>query len=150
MICDMCGYKNGTNDRKCRNCGAALQAMPSEAELSAMLKRLSDRSDALTASRIDRIMMWVSFAMAPVSFAICLISTREISLAFMAAIFAIIAGIMAGFPKAIWAIDKIRISIIANSDDMTPSDFWSSTRVFMYWAFIVLVVALVAIALYYG
>jgi hypothetical protein len=55
MICDSCGYKNDNNAKNCRGCGIALKPAMSREELSSMLDRLSDRSDALTVSRLERI-----------------------------------------------------------------------------------------------
>ncbi|HOJ80269.1 MAG TPA: hypothetical protein PLG72_05405, partial [Clostridiales bacterium] len=64
MLCDSCGFKNSINAKKCINCGAELKSGISGEEISRMIDRLSDRSDALTASECARILKWIFFSLA--------------------------------------------------------------------------------------
>ena len=133
MFCEKCEHKNRNIDEKCRNCGTDLKRL-SEDEVSAMLIRLSERSDNLIASKFDKIMKWVFFILVPVSFILCFISTNEIWLldAFLSAFFLIFAGITAGFPSAVWQLEKLRISFFADSDDITPNEYWPFARRALY------------------
>ncbi len=147
MICDSCGYKNDDNAKSCMGCGAVLKPKMSDEELSYMLNRMSDRSDTLTASYIDKMIGLVFFSLSPFILLVCLIFSAQPLIGVIAAILAIIGGIVARYPKVIWEINKLRISVYANADDITPTDFWSFSRKISYWILFVFMIALTVISL---
>ncbi|GEM_PF-2091414 len=147
MICDSCGYKNSSSVKKCVNCGTELASGLSREEISSMIDRLSDRSDALTASRLENILKWVFFSLAAVNLVMCFILPSQTLIVLFAALSAFIAGVCAGYPKVIWGLEKLRLSIYAHVDDATPTDFWSIGRKITYWGFFAVSIALLVITL---
>lgn len=146
LICSLCGFKNSSNTEKCISCGAELKTGMSSGEISAMIDRLSDRSDALTASEFERILKWVFFALAAAELLLCLIFQGQPAAGILAAVYALVAGVIAGYPNVIWAVNKFRISIYANADDITPNDFWSYGRKAAYWVLFVVSVVFLLIS----
>lgn len=147
MICDSCGYKNDDNVKSCLGCGTALKPKMSDKELSSMLNRMSDRSDTLTASRLDKIMGLVFLSLSLIILLVCLIFSAQPLISVTAIILTIIGGIVARYPKVIWEINKLRLSVYANADDITPNEFWSLSRKISYWILFVLAIALTVISL---
>lgn len=149
MICDSCGFRNSSNAPKCINCGAELKSRISSEEISRMIDRLSDRSDALTASEFERILKWILFSLAAAELLLCLIFSGQPTAGVLAALSALMAGICAGYPNAIWKLNKLRISMYADADDLTPNDFWSYGRKLSYWilCFISVVLLIVSLSL---
>lgn len=147
MLCDSCGFKNSSNSKKCINCGAELKSGMSSEEISRMIDRLSDRSDALTASRLERILKWIFFSLAAAELLLCLILSGQPTAGVLAALCALMAGVSAGYPDVIWAVNKFRISMYADSDDITPNDFWSYGHKVSYWILCVISVVLLIVSL---
>lgn len=146
MVCDSCGYKNDNIAKNCRGCGIALKPAMSEEEVSSILDRLSDRSDALTVSRLDRIIKWVLFSLAPVTLVFCLIFSNQRIFGVISAISMAVAGVLAGYPKAMWEWDKSSLNTLYNADDATPNDLWAIQRKIMYWGLIIFAIALVILS----
>lgn len=105
----------------------------SEEELSAMLNEMSDRSDPLTASPFDKCMGLVFFSLSLINLVVCLFFSSQPLIGVGAIIFAILGGANARYPKVIWAVQKLRVRIFANADDITPNDVWSLSRKISYW-----------------
>ena len=147
MICDSCGYKNDDKVKSCIGCGTVLKSKMSDEELSCMLNQMSDRSDTLTASYLDKMIGLVFFSLSLTILLVCLIFSAQPSIGVIAAILAIVGGIVARYPKVIWEINKLRISVYANADDITPTDFWSLSRKISYWILFVFTITLTVISL---
>ncbi len=147
MICDSCGYKNDDKVKSCIGCGTVLKSKMSDEELSCMLNQMSDRSDTLTASYLDKMIGLVFFSLSLIILLVCLIFSAQPSIGVIAAILAIVGGIVARYPKVIWEINKLRISVYANADDITPTDFWSLSRKISYWILFVFTITLTVISL---
>jgi len=147
MICDSCGYKNDDYAKSCIGCGTVLKPKLSDEELSYMLNRMSDRSDPLTASRFDKKIGLVFFSFSLIILLVCLIFSAQPFISAIATILAIVGGIVARYPKVIWEINKLRLSVYANADDITPTDFWSLSRKISYWILFVFTIALTIISL---
>lgn len=147
MICDSCGYKNDDNAKSCIGCGTVLKPKMNDEELSYMLNRMSDRSDTLTASRLDKMMGLVFFSLSLIILLVCLIFSDQPSIGVIAAILALVGGIVARYPKVIWEINKLRLSLYANADEITPTDFWSLSRKISYWILFVFAIVFTVISL---
>lgn len=147
MICDSCGYKNDDNVKSCIGCGTVLNPKMRDEELSYMLNQMSDRSDTLTASYLDKIIGLVFFSLSLIILLVCLIFSAQPSIGVIATVLAIVGGIVARYPKVIWEINKLRISMYANADDITPTDFWSLSRKISYWILFVFTITLTVISL---
>lgn len=142
MICDSCGYKNDDHAKSCIVCGNVLKPQLSDEELSDMLNRMSDRSDPLTASRLDKTIGLVFFAFALINLLLSIIFSAQPFVSAVATILAVVGGIVARYPQMIWKINMFRISVYANADDITPNDFWSLSRKVTYWILFVITIAL--------
>lgn len=147
MICDSCGYKNDDNAKNCKGCGTALKPGMSDEELSCMLNRLSDRSDALTASPLDKMIRLAFFSLSLINLLVCFIFSAQPLINIIAIIITIFGGVVAGYPKVIWEINKLRLSVYANADEITPTDFWSLSRKISYWILFFFTIALTVISL---
>lgn len=147
MICDSCGFKNSNNAKKCISCGAELKSGMSSAEISRMVDRLSDRSDTLTASEFERILKYIFFSLAAAEPVLCLVFSGQLAAGVIAAFSALLAGVSAGYPNVIWELNKFRISMYANADDITPNDFWAYGRKISYWILFVISVVLLIVSL---
>jgi len=147
LLCDSCGFKNSINAKKCINCGAELKSGISGEEISRMIDRLSDRSDALTASRFERILKWIFFSLAAAELLLCLIFSGQPTAGILAALSALMVGVSAGYPNMIWAVNKFRISMYTDSDDITPNDFWSYGHKVSYWILFGVSVVLLIVSL---
>ncbi|MDP4093309.1 MAG: hypothetical protein Q8920_08110 [Bacillota bacterium] len=112
-----------------------------------MLNRMSDRSDTLTASRLDKIIGLVFFSLSLIILLVCIIFSAQPLISVIAILLAIVGGIVARYPKVIWEINKLRISVYANADDITPTDFWSLSRKISYWILFVFTIAVTVISL---
>jgi ribosomal protein L40E len=133
MICSECGYRNDGSARLCRSCGAALEAKLCAKQLEEKLDRLSDKSDCLTPSPFDKKIKWVFFASAPVFIVLGTILLEMKIIGLFSAIFSVLAGITAGYPRFAWSLDKIRFIFITDISDLTPSNFWVRARKIGYW-----------------
>ena len=124
--------QNEDNAKHCMGCGTALKPRMSDADLSAMLDQLSDRSDPLTASPFDKVMGLVFFSLSLMNLFVCIFFSSQPLIGVGAIVFAIFGGVNARYPKVIWAGNKLRVRIYANADDITPNDLWSIFRRISY------------------
>jgi len=120
----------------------------SSEELSSMIDRLSDRSDVLTASGLENILKWIFFSLAGIVLVLCLIFSSRPGIGVLAALFAAAGGVTAGYPNAIWELQKLNMSIIAHVDDATPTDFWSIRRKASYWLMIIIALIFFMVAVH--
>lgn len=141
MICESCGYRNKNSAKSCRGCGAALGPKMSDPEVSAMLNRLSDRSDALTASPFEKGIGLVLFSLSLVNLLVCIFFSSHPASNVYAIFFSIFGGVIARYPEALWKMDTLRLRFYTHVDDLAPNDLWSFSRKVLYWVFFVFTIA---------
>jgi len=147
MICSNCGSRLNSTDNKCRHCG---EEKPSAEELEKMIKKTFDKADHLKASSLDRVMKWIFFASAPVFITLSVLFSEEkiIILYIFPAGLSVFAGILAGYPKLIWEMEKLRMAGKIYTEGLEPTDKWSIGRKISYWVFYGLAIFLFFVVLY--
>jgi len=60
-----------------------------------------------------------------------------------------LAGVMAGYPSAMWALTKMNINLMANASDATPSDLWATWRRVSYWVLFAFSILLFYLSTFY-
>jgi len=146
MICFNCGSKINRSDSKCRHCG---EEKPSAEDLEKMIRKTLDKEDHLKASSLDRVMKWIFLASAPVFITLSVLFSEEkiIILYIFPAGLSVFAGILAGYPKIMWAIEKHEMARKIYTEGLEPTDNWSIGRKISYWVFYGLAVFLLFVVI---
>jgi len=116
--------------KKCRSCNSVAGEKFNDAELA---KVLND-SDELNPSQLERVLSWIFFISAAIFFVLGMIyfDTRELSI--LPAVFSILAGVSAGYPRALWALERARLSLRAHGTaELHPTELWTIRRKISYW-----------------
>ena len=130
MICDKCGYSNQDFVNECSSCGAELEAHDaiSDEEMEKLPEKLVNEGEPLIASKLDKVMKWVCFALAPMVFITFIIFEMEIFISLFLATLLIWGGIMAGHPVVVWEFEKMRLNITVSEENITPTETWAFGR----------------------
>jgi len=143
MICNHCGYKNIQNIDKCIVCGGEISSVKlSKKEISDMVDKLADKGDKLIPSNFEVIFKWICFGLAFIVLMFLLILSQFLLLAFATFSIIALAGVIAGYPRIVWSIEKEFLNIRIRETDITPTEIWSLGRKITYWLFFVLGIGL--------
>lgn len=142
-ICPKCGAVFEDGRFSCVDCGVTLKRASKQEEervnarIKGSLNNLSDRFDTFYVSKLDKTAAMLSVIGIIAGIVLCiLLPGRGERFAFLviAVMFFAVAGVDAAFPKAVWALERLRLSFtIAGAEEAEPSDFFLLTRKLGYW-----------------
>ena len=140
-VCQKCGAYNSNKRQACVDCGERLGNKISSREentindnIDKKLDKMYDSDDTLYVNLFDKIIGFGSLIglLLLIIIAIIMLATKKYPAGYFV-IFGffsfVLAAIIALLPKALWSIEKFRLSFtISNIDDATPSSFYAYCR----------------------
>lgn len=138
-ICTKCGAFNSDNRSFCIDCGkklgkklSPLEEEKANAALNEKLDEMYNKNDPLYVNLFDKIMGYLSLALALGTFIFIIISlfiSVNSGILWFSVLFFILASLEALVPEIMWAIEKVRLGMtISDADSVLPSSLYLIMR----------------------
>lgn len=135
--CEKCGVPQKDSNFRCIECGAILGDPLSQAEESAMKKKISDfiddraaRTDPFYVSRLDKITVLLDIlgVIASILSMIFVDVVDGDALCLIIMLIFALGGLYTAFPKIGWFFEKLRVEMHYYVENLEPSELYLTTR----------------------